>query len=243
MGNLALGPAPAGSGSSVFSMVPSRKAALLILAGLTANAAKLEYVRAFFTGRSGYDVYVPNLPKRRSLESCAVWLGRYLDNELDADRYQSLHLLCYISGALVFRRLIAGGYRPLPLDRIVYLRSPNQECAVARFVQRYGRLIALLLKGRLVIDITAEEAGCLPYPESRGGQGLVIESGQSRFARWMGVERKPIVKPNDVDERLLPGASDTIRVPQSHDDIYTSDEVLTLILNFFSTGHFRFRRI
>jgi hypothetical protein len=130
-------------------------------------------------------------------------------------------------------------HRPIPLDRVVYVRSPNQEYAVARFVQRYGKLVTWLLKGQMMIDITKDEAAALPYPKSRRGQGLVVEGGVSRFARWMGVSQ---LRPSEVagsPGRLLPNAVDVVHVAQSHDEIYTSDEVLALILGFFSSGHFQ----
>jgi hypothetical protein len=54
----------------------------------------------------------------------------------------------------------------------------------------------------------------------------------------MGVSQRRLPEGASSVECLLPDAADVVHVAQSHDEIYTSDDVLALILNFFSSGRF-----
>lgn len=217
----------------------TRKQALIILPGLTADQTKRDSMLHFFAENAPYAVYVPNIPKRRSLKRCAQWLAAYLDQIVRPERYQGIQVLAYISGGFVFRQMSSS--RPLRhLEHAVYVRSPIQELTLEQFRARYGYLLLWMLRGQLALDIVALDQDHLEIPRTVSGQGLIVETGISKLAQTMGISREQIPAGAWEPGALLPGASDVIRVPESHDDVYTSTSVLGQALYFFA--HRRFRK-
>jgi hypothetical protein len=191
----------------------------------------------FFSEHSTYAVHVADIPNRLSLDGCAEWLGGYVDREVQPRRYRSVHILAFISGGLVLRRIWPA--QPITnLSRLVYVRSPIQELTLQRFRERYGRFILWALRGRLALDVAGTEADHLAWPTGNEGKGLIIETGISQLARSLGVGRADVPSACWAPTRLLPGADDVLRVPQSHDEVYTSNSVLEAVLHFFGCGRF-----
>ena len=217
----------------------TRKQALIILPGLTADKAKRDSMVHFFSDNSPYAVYLPNIPKRRSLKRCAQWLGAYLEQIVRPERYQGIQVLAFISGGFVFRKMSSN--RPIRhLEHAVYIRSPIQELTLAQFRERHGYLLLWLLRGQLALDIVAINQDHLDFPSTGSGQGLIVETGISKLARSLGISRERVPAEAWEPGILLPGANDVIRVPESHDDVYTSTSVLGQALYFFA--HRRFRK-
>lgn len=211
--------------------------ALIVLPGLTADSHKLQALSRFFSEHTSCAVYVPNIPKRRSLDASARWLGRYLDRVVTPRRYQAIQVLAYISGGLVLRQMWAS--RPIEqLAHVVYVRSPNQEFTLQVLRKRYGRLLLWVLRGRLMLDVAAADLQRLGYPPAMSGQGLIIETGISQLAESLGVHPGLVPDRDWQPDSLLPGADDVIRVRESHDEVYTSPTVLGQALHFFRDGRF-----
>ena len=211
--------------------------ALIVLPGLTADGQKLEFLSRFFSAHSPYAVYVPHIPKRRGLRACAHWLDRYINGVVEPGRFEAVQILAYISGGVVLRQMWAT--RPIErLTRIVYVRSPIQELTLQTLRQRYGRLLLWVLRGQLMLDVAAVDLHRLCYPPATSGQGLIIETGVSQLARSLGVDPALVSAGSWDSDTLLPGADDVLRVPESHDEVYTSAGVLGAALDFFTQGRF-----
>ena len=211
--------------------------ALIVLPGLTADRQKRESMLRFFSDNTSYAVYVAGIPNRRSLNACARWLDHYLANVVGLQRYQAVQVLAYISGGVVLRHMAST--RPIEyLANVVYVRSPIQELTMRTLRKRYGTFLLWVLRGRLLLDVAAADLEQLAYPSTLHRQGLIIETGVSRLARSLGVSADRVPKESWEPDRLLPGADDVIRVPESHDDVYTSESLLGNALHFFTHGRF-----
>lgn len=229
---------PLGDGDQIVQK-QTRKQALVILPGLTADKVKRDSMLHFFTENTPYAVYVPDIPKRRSLKRCAQWLGAYLDQIVRPERYQGIQVLAYISGGFVFRQM-SSSHPVRHLEHVVYVRSPIQELTLGKFRERYGYLLLWMLRGQLALDIVALDQEQLEFPPTGSGQGVIVETGISKLARSMGISREQVPAAAWEPGTLLPGANDVIRVPESHDDVYTSTSVLGQASYFFT--HRRFRK-
>jgi len=71
-----------------------------------------------------------------------------------------------------------------------------------------------------------------------GEQGLMIELGASLMANDLGINGEALPSEAWDPELMLPGADDVIRVPESHDDVFSSPAFLSLALRFFASGKF-----
>ena len=210
---------------------------LLVLVGITATARDRRRLSRFFAGQGDYRTFVPRLPLRRGLRPSARWLARYLERRVRPQERGPIHVLAYIAGGAVLRCLAASA--PLPdLSRVLYVRGPVQELVPAAMVRRYGRLLARLLGGRSMIDLAYGWPAELPFPRAPGGQGLMIEQGVSSRARALGLGPESVAAAGWDAQRLLPGASAVLRVPESHDEVYASPGLLAAALEFFRRGRF-----
>jgi len=210
---------------------------LLVLVGITATARDRRRLARFFAAQGGYRMFVPRLPLRRGLRPSARWLARYLERRVRPQERGPIHVLAYIAGGAVLRCLALGA--PLPdLARVLYVRGPVQELVPAAMVRRYGRLLARLLAGRSMIDLADGWPAALPFPRASGGQGLIIEQGVSSRARSLGLGPESVAAGDWDAERLLPGASAVLRVPESHDQVYASPGLLDSAIEFFRHGRF-----
>jgi hypothetical protein len=212
--------------------------ALIVLPGLTADRQKRESMFRFFSENTSYAVYIANIPNRHSLKVCVKWLDDYLTRVVGPGRFQAVQVLAYISGGVVLRHMASS--RPIEhLANVVYVRSPIQELTMQVLRRRYGRFLLWVLRGRLLLDVAAADLERLAYPSTLYGQGLVIETGVSRLARSLGVSAERVPTESWEPDGLLPGADDVIRVPESHDDVYTSESLLRNALHFFTHGRFQ----
>jgi len=212
--------------------------ALIVLPGLTADRQKRESMFRFFSENTSHAVYIANIPNRRSLKACAKWLDDFLTRVVGPERYQAVQVLAYISGGIVLRHMATS--RPIEhLANVVYVRSPIQELTMQELRRRYGPFLLWVLRGRLLLDVAAADLERLTYPSTIDGQGLIIETGVSRLARALGVSAGRVPTEYWEPDKLLPGADDVIRVPESHDDVYTSESLLGNTLHFFAHGRFQ----
>jgi hypothetical protein len=211
--------------------------ALLVLVGITATRRSRTSLSSFFAGHGAYQTFVPRLPLRRGLRPSARWLERYLARTVRTQERGPLHVLAYIAGGAVLRCLAESARLP-DLARVLYVRGPVQELVPAAMVRRYGRLLARLLGGRSMIDLADGWPAALPLPRVLGEQGLLIEQGVSSLARSLGLGPESVAAASWDPERLLPGAHAVLRVPESHDEVYTSQRLLAAALDFFRSGRF-----
>lgn len=210
--------------------------ALVVLVGITAGRRARSQVYHFLSRHSDYDVFVPPLPYRCGIQACAGWLQCYLEGEVRPKRYRAVHAIAYIAGGLLLRCLHR---KDVPVfERIVYFRSPVQERVAGTLVRRVGRTLAGWLGGRATLDLADGWPAELPMPQFSQQQGLVIEMGRSRLARLLGLTVADIPAAEWAPERLLPGAEDALYIPESHDDVYTSERVLAAALHFIREGRF-----
>jgi len=218
--------------------VEETRACIIVLVGVTADANKVASVRMFFESNFEGGTMVPDMPQRKGMRHCAEWLLNYLNQENVFARFDAVHFLNYISGGFVFR-LASQRISSDRIGRVVYTRGPIQELVPRQLVRRYTWPLVWLTQGRMITDL----AGTLPgeVPQCRLGRetGLIIETGTSDLARSLGLGPHSVSQKAWEPEAMLQGATDVIRVPESHDDVYTSERVLTAVLNFFRTGQFQ----
>lgn len=223
--------------AETLSTVADKGSALVVLVGVTASARARMSLAQFFTEHTAYRTFVPALPLRRGLHSAARWLARYLAETVHAAERGPLDVLAYIAGAAVLGCLAEAELAPA-LARAVYLRGPVQELVPAAMVARYGRLLACVMGGRAVVDLADGWPTALPMPPAPGGQGLIIEEGVSLRARALGLGAHSVPPGGWDAQRLLPGATAVLRLPESHDQAYTSHRLLAAALAFFEGGRF-----
>jgi hypothetical protein len=214
--------------------------ALLVLVGITAGRRQRKRVLDVLRRHGGFDVLVPHIPYRRSLVRAASWLEGYLDAVLERRNYRAVHVLNYIGGGYLFRKLGSRLSR-FPLGRVVHVRSPLQEQVPLRLAQRFTRPGLLLIAGRSAVDMAAAPLDDLPLPRLGHEQGLIVETRQSAMARWLGVEPAGFAATAWSHARLLPDAADAIDLPVSHDEAYGPGEVLRQFLHFVEHGRFEVR--
>lgn len=210
--------------------------ALLVLVGITAGRRARNRVRHFLSQHSDYDIYVPPLPYNTGIRASAGWLQRYLESEVRPARHRTVHAIAYIGGGLLLRCLPR---EKVPaFERMVCFRSPVQERVSGALVQHFGRTLTGCLGGRAMLDLADGWPAKLPISQFSQHQALVIEMGRSRLARLLGLTLTDIPAAEWAPERLLPRAEAVLRIPESHDDVYTSEQVLSAVLQFIGTGCF-----
>lgn len=219
------------------SSSPGRTQPLLVLVGITATRRSRSSVAQFLDLSSSYRIFVPPLPLRRGVRASARWLERYLAKTVRVQESGAIHVLAYIAGGAVLRCLSAAARLP-EIARVLYIRGPVQELVPAAMIRRYGRLLACLLGGRSMIDLADGWPQSLPFPDASKGQGLIIEEGVSSLARSLGLGTHSVTTAGWDPAFLLPGASAVLRVPESHDEVYTSPTLLSAALRFFEQGRF-----
>ncbi len=214
-----------------------QESALVIMVGVTANRAKRARLDEFFAQSGDYDVYVPALPQRLGLNYCVRWFQRYVSQTIVPPRYQRVDYLNYISGGLIFRHAVRT-LGSTNTGRLVFVRGPVQEMVPAALVAKYGKLLSWLIFGKMVLDLSSADLATPPLPEAFQDRGLITEHGVSGLARALRLTADSLPSEAWQPTRLLPGATDWRSVPQSHDDVYTSASVLSLVLSFLRHGRF-----
>lgn len=215
----------------------SKIGCLIVLVGFTADASKQAQVKTFLSANSSYQVIVPDLPQTRGIRCCADWLDRYLLSERVFERHEICHFLNYISGGYIFRsassRLDAS-----KIGRVIYVRGPIQEAVPRALVRKYTWPILRFTQGRMITDLASNRLKDIPQSNLGTERGLVIETSPSAIARDLGLNAHSVPEGAWDVAKLLPGATDVLRVPESHDDVYSSPTMLGNCLAFFDTGRF-----
>lgn len=213
------------------------EACVVVLVGVTADEKKIHSVEEYFIKHFGGTALVPVMPQWRGIRACSRWLPSYLEGNRVFERFKTVHFLNYISGGYIFRTA-----SPLfPEDKIgnvVYGRGPVQELVPSALIRKYTWPLILLTQGKMITDLASDRLSDIPYSGLRGRRGLIIETGVSELARSLGLNAESVPPESWEAGSMLPGASDVLRVSESHDDVYTSDHVLGAALHFFRTGRF-----
>lgn len=218
-------------------MGSSEEDCIIVLVGVTADATKRGTVRRILQDKSECEVCVPDLPQRRGLIACSDELLTYLDQERIFDRFRLSHFLNYISGGYIFR--LAASHMPdTHIGRVVYARGPIQECVPRALVKRYSWVLVRLFQGRMITDLASDRLMDIPHVNIGLEQGLIVETGVSKLAASLGLHAGSIPEESWLPEAMLPGATDVLRVAESHDDVYGSESFLGAALQFFETGRF-----
>jgi len=213
------------------------KEALVILPGITADALKQAAVRDFFSAHTDFDVFLPPLRQGFGIDWCARRLQRFLDREVPSEKYGRVHFLNYISGGFILRRMAR--LRPFERwGRLVYVRSPIQEQVPFRLVEKYGKVVLFLARGKMMLDLVSDRRNRAPYPDTGQPQGVVLEKGVSKLAAGLGLEAGDFDRYRDEAGFTVPEGATIISAEESHDEIYTSEHILERISEFLKTGRF-----
>lgn len=208
--------------------------ALIVLVGITASWRKRRHLRRYLQSHCDVDVFVPSLPYRKPLGEVAAWFSAYLCDEVKPQRYEKIHCIAYIAAGSLLRCM-----PHLPLfERMVYFRGPYQELVAPWLVQRIGRFLAGLIAGKTALDLANGWPARLPQQKLAQHEALIIEEGRSRMARLLGITSEELDETAWSAAQMLPSAEAVLRVPESHDDVYTSDAVLSAALGFIQHGAF-----
>ena len=208
--------------------------ALVILPGITADAAKKAFVLDFFRKRLKADVFLPRLWQSLGIRGAAAQLRRFLKRTTP---YARVHFLAYISGGFILRAAL-NGKPPANIGRIVQVRGAIQEQVPRRFIEQRGRLAAALGRGRMLFDLAAPCRHALPSVPTPHEQGLVIERGVSKLAAELGFSAADFTPLRESPDFIIPPCADMLEAEESHDEVYTSVKLLGRIAAFFETGSF-----
>ncbi len=208
--------------------------ALLVMPGFGTFKTRWDAFAHGFTQLGPYDIYLPDIFRRQSIDTCAAALGAFI-HEHQLERYETLHVFNYILGAWVFNRYVNAN--PLPnLSRVIYDRSPVQDLAPRAIVEN------IPLGPRVVVGRALADLAYAPYePLQQPGVtvGLMIENGvvgtMRPFRQWVLAQR-PLTW--DVAQFNQPH-DDYCYMPLDHDGMYHFYDVFTeQVGHFFKHGHF-----
>jgi hypothetical protein len=195
--------------------VAAPQGSILVLVGLTAGWLRRRALRAAF-GRqaaqgAGYGrqaalpVHVPWLPYPLGVGACVARLRR-----LWPDLPKPVHVLAYIGGGVVLRRLAQEGM-PDGLGRVVWDRGPVQEQVAARLCALLPPWLLTLAGQRGVVDFARADLSALPFPRAPMGQALLIEQRASRLARLLGLGPDSVPAGAWAPEALLPSPPEALQ--------------------------------
>lgn len=212
---------------------------LLVLPGITADAAKLATLRYTLEADGRFRVRIPSLRQGLGLAWCARSLSRHLHHHILPEAQGPIHVLAYISGGFILREAARRASLP-PFGRILQVRSPLQEQVPVRLRKRHGALKLGLARGRMAVQLGALTLDRLPPLPEAELRALVLERGCSRLARELGLAPDNLdTHWQDLRERLAEQPFDQLHwVDQSHDEIYTDAGFLRNACAFFATGAF-----
>ena len=213
------------------------KEALVILPGITATPAKRVFLRNYFDTHTDYDVFLPQLWQSLGIRGSAWQLHRFLEKRMKPSGYALVHFLSYISGGFILRAMLSR-WPLVNVGRLVHVRSPFQERVPGLVILTRGRLVAFLVKGRMMFDLASTWKDRLPFAKTGHLQGLIVERGLSKMAAKLGLKDSDFDRIRDSEEFIVPAADETLVVPESHDQVYTSEVLLGRMVNFFKAGKF-----
>lgn len=216
------------------TQLSSIREALVVLPGIMANGRKRRYLRRYFHDHCDYDVFIPDLPYRRPLAGVITWFTAYLSETVHPQRYDRLYGIAYLGGRVLLRCM-----PPADVPRfesLVHFRGPYQEQVASRLAGRIGGTLAALFAGKTVLDLADGWPGRVPSRPFAEHEALIVEQGRSWLARWLGINTDDVAPEDWTTGNLLPAAEAELRVPESHDDVYTTDYILAATLEFIQHG-------
>ena len=160
-----------------------------------------------------------------------------MEKRVRPGRYKSVHFLSYISGGFILRAMLSQSSLE-NTGRLVHVRSPLQEQVPGLVISTHGRVAAFLVKGRMMFDLASVRKDRLPFADTAHAQGLIIERGLSKLAAKLGLEVSDFDDIMNGREFVLPAVDEELIVPESHDEVYTSEALLDRIVGFFKMGKF-----
>ncbi|MCB1168244.1 MAG: hypothetical protein KDK33_18965, partial [Leptospiraceae bacterium] len=135
----------------------TNRQALLVLPGIGYGPSGMRAMRKFHASFAGLDLFVPNYIRKAGLSASMVAASHYIQ-EQRLERYDTVHVFCFIAGAYIFHDLMQSA----PLQNAGYLmldRSPYQERA-PRIVTKRIPWIARALLGDFVFELASRN-----YPD------------------------------------------------------------------------------
>lgn len=88
----------------------------------------------------------------------------------------------------------------------------------------------------MLFDLSGSNKDKLPLIDAE--DGIILETGISQFAAWLGIRRSDFDHYLHSEDFCLPPAHATTTTALSHDDVYTSDELLAVMAGFLKSGSF-----
>jgi hypothetical protein len=213
------------------------KEALVILPGITATSRKQAFLKNYFNTHTDYDVFLPCLWQGLGIRGSAWQLHRFLDRRVRPTRYAQVNFLSYISGGFILRAMLSR-WPLVNVGHIVHVRSPLQEQVPGLVISTHGRVAAFLVKGRMMFDLASTWKDRLPFARTRHLQGLILERRVSEMAAKLGLNDSDFDGIRNSGGFVVPVADETLVVPESHDQVYTSEVLLARMVSFFKAGRF-----
>ena len=215
----------------------SDRDALVILPGITATREKEAFLKEYFDTHTDYEVFLPRLWQGLGIRGSARRLHRFMEARVKPAGYASVHFLSYISGGFILRAMLSRW--PLPnIGRLVHVRSPLQEQVPGLVISMHGRVAAFLVKGWMMFDLASAWKDRLPFAQTAHPQGLILERGVSKMAVKLGLKDSDFDGIRNSGKFVVPAANETLVVPESHDEAYTSETMLGRMVSFFKAGKF-----
>ncbi|MEE4295204.1 MAG: alpha/beta fold hydrolase [Wenzhouxiangella sp.] len=203
------------------------RAPVVLVHGLWYGAVSLALM-ARRLGRVGFETHHFSYPTvRQSLSENARALFDFA-KALQADQ---LHFVGHSLGGLVILRMF-DEWTGLPPGRVVVLGSPVRGSAAAVKITRLKLARPFVGQAR-----TALEHG---YSHAPSGREVGVVAGTRSIGLGRLIEKLPL--PHDgtiaVSETQLPGAADSIEIPQSHTGLALSGQAASIVAEFLRRGRF-----
>ncbi len=209
----------------------SQKSLILILPGLGSSPHKVNRLAGTFRSDSS-DVLCADIIDRNSMEKSSQRLTELI-SDYTIDHYKSVSVYGFILGGAVFSFTMNRNLLP-NLTAVVYDRSPYQERAPRIAVEKYPRLL------RLVIGPVLEEFAEMGYVSLACDSipvGFLIETKMTSFVKRNRV-RAQAIGPFDFDpQHWNHPVSDFLYLPLDHTDMYRQSPVYRDEMVRFFTSH------
>ena len=212
------------------------KIALVILNGFGDSKKNRKKQKQFFENQ-GYDLYIPEYIKRKSIENSIESFTLFF-NKHELDRYKEVKFLCYIIGGYVLNKHIESNGR-MNISTIIYDRSPIQERAPKTAVKRLP-IISRLMYGNVLKDFSKKEKESLSCDDGLY-IGVIVENKATKLMRFFQKTANRFGPYNYNASEMEPNLDDYIHTYLDHDLMYTRFDVIgEEIIHFLENGSFTF---
>ena len=210
------------------------KVALVILNGFGDSKKNRKKQKKFFENK-GYDLYIPEYIKRKSIDKSIETFSLFYKNQ-ELSKYKEVKFLCYIIGGYVLNQYIEQNGKE-NISTVIYDRSPTQERAPQTAVKKLP-LLSRLMYGNVLKDFSLREKENLS--EDKGlSIGVIIENKATKLMRMYRKTADSYGEYTYDAYDIEPNLDDYFHTILDHDLMYIRFDIIGKeILYFLENGVF-----